>query len=380
MEQTVALTLPDEETFKSDIQAINKFQQIVKANMIPGQDYGVIPGTTKPTLLKPGAEKIAKLLGLADHYEILDRQEDWQRGFFRYLIKCQLITVRNDIVISEGLGECNSMESKYRWRESKRKCPKCDAEAIIKGKEEYGGGWLCFAKQGGCGAKFPDGDESIESQTIGRVENEDIYSQVNTILKMAKKRALVDASLSAGRLSQVFTQDIEDIPGFGTVEGSDEEPVDKSQHWCKLHDTAFFKKGKMTSFAHPIEGSEPKEWCYEPSKKAKPAKQAEKDKDLFPQDPPHATAAAEAAEQATAQRQAEEVKHPSEDEVEPGQIDPDWLKEMLPKVKWTEKTAATWLVSKFKVQGGLLKDVLTRLTEGQRQEFVKEIQDRLEML
>ena len=34
-----------------------------------------IPGTNKPTLLKPGAEKIAKLLGLADSYEIMDRQE-----------------------------------------------------------------------------------------------------------------------------------------------------------------------------------------------------------------------------------------------------------------------------------------------------------------
>jgi len=75
---------------------------------------------------------------------------------------------------------------------------------------------LCFKKSGGCGAKWEDGAEEIESQTIGRVENEDIYSQVNTILKMAKKRALVDAALSAGRLSQVFTQDIEDM-GLGQI-------------------------------------------------------------------------------------------------------------------------------------------------------------------
>jgi len=211
MEPTAALALPDEQQFKTDIQAINQFQKVVRANMIDGQDYGVIPGTTKPTLLKPGAEKIAKLLGLADQYEIMDRQEDWQRGFFRYLIKCSLNSVVTGVTISEGLGECNSMESKYRWREAKRKCPQCNAEAIIKGKEEYGGGWLCFAKQGGCGAKYSDGDESIESQTIGRVENDDTYSIVNTLVKMAKKRALVDAALSAGRLSQVFTQDIEDM-------------------------------------------------------------------------------------------------------------------------------------------------------------------------
>jgi len=210
--ETTALALPDEQQFKRDITAINRFQQVVHSNMVSGQDYGVIPGTTKPTLLKPGAEKIAKLLGLADKYEIIDRQEDWVKPFFRYLVKCSLVSVNHDVTISEGLGECNSMESKYRWRESKRKCPVCGAEAIIKGKEEYGGGWICFKKTGGCGEKWPDGAEEIESQTTGRVENEDIYSQVNTILKMAKKRALVDASLSAGRLSEVFTQDMEDMP------------------------------------------------------------------------------------------------------------------------------------------------------------------------
>jgi len=192
-ETTTVLALPDEAQFRKDIQAINRFQQIVKANMIEGHDFGVIPGTTKPTLLKPGAEKIAKLLGLADTYEILDRQEDWQKPFFRYIIKCKLVSVRDDIVISEGLGECNSMESKYRWRwVSERDLPQgTDTSKLVKQDRKStktGGHW-----------------------TVYRLDNEDIYSQVNTILKMAKKRALVDAALSAGRLSDVFTQDIEDI-------------------------------------------------------------------------------------------------------------------------------------------------------------------------
>ena len=59
MEQ--ALALPDEQSFKKSLEAINNFQRIVRANMIDGHDYGTIPGTPKPTLLKPGAEKIAKL-------------------------------------------------------------------------------------------------------------------------------------------------------------------------------------------------------------------------------------------------------------------------------------------------------------------------------
>ena len=64
--ETQALVLPEPEQFRRDIQAINQFQKIVRAELRDGVDYGVIPGTSKPTLLKPGAEKIAKLLGLAD--------------------------------------------------------------------------------------------------------------------------------------------------------------------------------------------------------------------------------------------------------------------------------------------------------------------------
>jgi len=224
-ESLTALTLPDEAQFRHDIEAINRFQQIVHETMIVDLDYGIIPGTQKPTLLKPGAEKIAKLLGLSDQYEILDKAEDWHEPLFRYLIKCRLIHLATGSVISEGLGECNSMEGKYRWRESKRKCPVCGVEAIIKGKEQYGGGWLCFKKTGGCGAKWEDGEPEIECQQIGRVENDDIYSQVNTILKMAKKRALVDAALSAGRLSDIFTQDMEDTGHAVMKENQEQKQV-----------------------------------------------------------------------------------------------------------------------------------------------------------
>ena len=205
------LTLPDEETFRRGMEAINRFQKVVHATMIRDLDYGVIPGTTKPTLLKPGAEKITKLLSLADHYEIVDRQECWEttKPFFRYLIRCSLINIKSGTTISTGLGECNSMESKYRWRKAMRKCPLCSQETIFKSKKD--GGWFCWSNKGGCGASFKADDPTIISQVEGKVPNEDIFSSVNTILKMGKKRALVDAALSAGRLSDVFTQDMEDM-------------------------------------------------------------------------------------------------------------------------------------------------------------------------
>ena len=39
----------------------------------------------------------------------------------------------------------------------------------------------------------------------------DPYTMDNTVLKMAKKRALVDAALLVGSLSDIFTQDLEDM-------------------------------------------------------------------------------------------------------------------------------------------------------------------------
>jgi len=255
--RSTALMLPDEATFRHDIQAINRFQQVVHSCMVENLDYGIIPGTTKPTLLKPGAEKIAKLLGLSDQYEILDSKEDWQLPFFRYLIKCRLVHVATGVIISEGMGECNSYESKYRYRwVGERDLPaSIDKNSLVtqeRKSTKTGGHW-----------------------TVYRIDNDDIFGQVNTILKMAKKRALVDAALSAGRLSDVFTQDIEDIPSMArqdfTIEKASDraraetkapqDAVDKSEHYCHEHDTPYFMKGKMKGYAHKLEGTD--QWCNE---------------------------------------------------------------------------------------------------------------------
>ena len=189
----------------------------VQSIMVKGSDYGEIPGTNKPTLLKPGAEKLATFFGLRPTFSEVRVIEDWTgkdyggQPFFYYWFRCHLL--KDDVVIAEGDGSCNSHESKYRYRQGERKCPQCGKATIIKGKAEYGGGWLCYAKKGGCGAKFIDGDPSIEAQQVGRIENPDIADQVNTLLKMAQKRALVAAVLIGVNASEFFTQDVEDLPG-----------------------------------------------------------------------------------------------------------------------------------------------------------------------
>lgn len=192
---------------------LQEFQEFVKFYLQEGEDFGIIPGTEKPTLYKPGADKLCELYGLGDSYRILTQTENFEADppLFDYTIECQLW--RGERLVSTGLGSCNSYESKYKLREIHRKCPSCGAEAIIKGKKEYGGGWVCWKKRHGCGKSFSDGDKSIEGQDAGKAFNDDLPTLKNTILKMAKKRAKVDATLAATRSSGVFTQDMEDIHG-----------------------------------------------------------------------------------------------------------------------------------------------------------------------
>ena len=210
--------LPDLGEVEAQLTTINRFQAAVHRLLKEGSDYGAIPGTgSKPTLLKPGAEKITKLLGAEARYTV-SPTIDWQQHppFFSYDVTCEIYQVGTDVRLASGVGNCNSWESKYRYRRQERGCPACGGEYIIKGKQEYGGGWLCYRAKGGCGAKYDDGDPAIESQPQGRTINEDTADLVNTILKMAKKRAQVDAALGFAVLSDVFTQDLEDMPQNGS--------------------------------------------------------------------------------------------------------------------------------------------------------------------
>lgn len=185
----------------------------LKALLVDGIDYGVVPGTNdKPVLLKPGAEKLCAFFGYAPHYSA-DIIEDWDgklygEPLFYYKYTCVLS--KDGKPVGEGQGSCNSWETKYRYRQAGRKCPACGMATIIKGKDQYGGGWLCFAKKGGCGAKYKDKDPAIEGQEVGRIANPDFADLINTIQKMGQKRSMVAAVLSATGASQYFTQDMED--------------------------------------------------------------------------------------------------------------------------------------------------------------------------
>jgi len=201
---------PAPQMIEKALQKIKQCQAIVQKQLIAGVDYGTIPGTAgKSTLFKPGAEKLLRIYGLIDTYEFIERIEDWDKGIFYCLVKCILKDFKTGKTVTEGIGSCNSKENKYRWRWVTEKEIPQDVDKNALPKKTING--------------------QYGNYILYRLENDDIFSQVNTIQKMAKKRALMDAVLSACRLSSIFTQDIDDEDIKNGVSHPQPQPQPQSQ-------------------------------------------------------------------------------------------------------------------------------------------------------
>ena len=162
---------PDQQGAIEVRQQVNQIQYLMKQVLREGEHYGVIPGTgNKPSLLQSGAEKIAYMFHLVPKYEI--NRTDHQGGHREYEVTCTLTSRDTGEVMGYGVGICSTLESKYRYRSK----------------------WVNGSKQ--------------------RIENPDIADVYNTVMKMAKKRAFVDAVKSTTAASDIFTQDVEDMPRY----------------------------------------------------------------------------------------------------------------------------------------------------------------------
>jgi hypothetical protein len=204
---------------------VTTIQQAMSAVMKDGDHFGVIPGTQKPTLLKPGAEKLCLLFRLAPR---IRTEKIWHAdGHLDVAAYATLVHAPTGVVWAQDVeGFCSSRESKYRYRSAKRACPSCGASAIRKQKAEKGGGWICVGNDmGGCWAKFAPDDPRL-SAPGGKIENPDVADVYNTIVKMATKRALVAAVLVTTAASDIFTQDLED---FAVVEAKPEPVVEEEK-------------------------------------------------------------------------------------------------------------------------------------------------------
>lgn len=156
--KTTKVKAPVEVIITKDV-AIDSIEGVVAKTLKPYVDYGVIPGCKKPSLLKAGAEKLAAHYGFSTSISIENRFENYDKRLVAYEVKVTVYDTAGKI-IAEGIGAANSLERKF-----------------MKG---------------------------------------DFFSQINTVLKMCKKRAYVDAVLTATGASSIFTQDMEDIGNVNT--------------------------------------------------------------------------------------------------------------------------------------------------------------------
>jgi hypothetical protein len=158
----------------------NLMVKFVQTQMIEGTDFGTIPGIKEKCLFKPGAERLATLFNYSISIECVERHADYDKGFFAFTYKA---TIKDCVgrSLSECEGNCNSKEKKYAQRTVGEKyATEAQKAKGVKQKSEKGN-WLEYV-----------------------VPNEDIYSQVNTLMKMSQKRAVVGAVILACNASSFF--------------------------------------------------------------------------------------------------------------------------------------------------------------------------------
>lgn len=167
---------------------VNIIQKVMQAVMKKDTHYGIVPGSKKPSLYKPGAETLCKTFHIAPAFQV----EDISTGdYYRYRVKCVGVHQGSGVTLGEGVGACSSNEEKYKWRRAI--CPE-EFDAAPEGRKRV---------------KFSKYQGKVETTQQIRAEPDDID---NTVLKMACKRALVAMTLNVLAASDIFAQDIEDLP------------------------------------------------------------------------------------------------------------------------------------------------------------------------
>ncbi len=192
---------------------VNLIQHIMQEVMKDGEHFGVIPGCgDKPALLKPGAEKLMLTFRLANDVDI--ETVDHQNAHREYRVKVTLHSPTGQR-LGTGVGACSTMEGKYRFRVGSteltfKPVPKeywdLRKENPVKAQEIIGGR--------GFSPKKDDHGNWMIARHGEKIEHDNPPDYYNTCLKMAKKRALVDAVLTSTAASDIFTQDIEEDPAL----------------------------------------------------------------------------------------------------------------------------------------------------------------------
>lgn len=179
-------------------EQVHLIQQLMREVMKKDVHYGTIPGTDKPALRKPGAEKIGLTFRLAASFKV--QAENLPGGHREYAVTCQL-TTRDGTLVGEGIGVCSTMEGKYRyrWDPTGQRVP-----------QEY---WDSRDPALLGGPQYVPRKKDNVWWIYQRVEHDNPADYYNTVAKMAKKRAHVDATLTSTAASDIFDQDTDDPDG-----------------------------------------------------------------------------------------------------------------------------------------------------------------------
>lgn len=165
--------------------------EVLTRVMVKDVHYGVIPGTPKPTLYQAGAEKICSTFRLAPRYEVEDLCEP-HNNFYRYRVKCSLVTIRDGLFVGSAMGEASSAEEKYQWE--KAVCQKqWDMADPDKRRVKF--------------QRTKDSDDGfIEILQVQR----NCADLANTVLKIGCKRAYISAVKSATAASDIMDVDMDE--------------------------------------------------------------------------------------------------------------------------------------------------------------------------
>jgi len=201
-------------------EQVNLIQDVMKGVMRENEHYGKIPGCgDKPSLLKPGAEKLMFTFRLvADpEVEVHELCHPSVQGHREYRVKVR-ISSNGGTYLGGGIGSCSTMESKYRYRGGEKiptetQVPKNYWNLKKEGRTEDAKSLI-----GGDGYGVAKIDGQWVVCEIGeKMEHDNPADFYNTCEKMAKKRALVDATLTVTAASDIFTQDIEELVDNGVM-------------------------------------------------------------------------------------------------------------------------------------------------------------------
>jgi len=190
-----ALIKLSDDDIKAITETIQQAEKLVTSVLQPDIDYGLHPGTSSMALKDTGGSTIANAFNCYPEHAILHLREDDE--VISYLVQAKLISRVSGKVVAVGVGACSTMESKYAYR-------------WVEDPAEYG-----IDKSG---LKY---DKKKRKYRIPNPEAEDLG---NTILKMASKRAEIDAAQSlpgvGSALKKLFNKDRKDTkPNWQTFYG-----------------------------------------------------------------------------------------------------------------------------------------------------------------